>query len=100
MQSEEHIAKSPATDPVKRWMKLMEEWNAMIADLRELRRSIATNASADSATLIQAEAALVAKGQALKEEIDAVLGEAASQRQPVNGPLIVGTLIPTPKREQ
>lgn len=100
MQSEEHIAKAPATDPVKRWMKLMEEWNALIADLRELRHSIATTASADNATLIEAEAALVAKGQALKEEIDAVLGQAASQRQPVNGPLIVGTLISTPKGEQ
>jgi hypothetical protein len=100
MQSEEHIAKAPTTDPVKRWMKLMGEWNALIADLRELRHSIATTASADNATLIQAEAALLAKGQALKEEIDAVLSDAASQRQPVNGPLIVGTLIPTPKGEQ
>ncbi|MCY1244502.1 hypothetical protein D9M72_575780 [compost metagenome] len=65
-----------------------------------MRHSIATTASADNATLIEAEAALVAKGQALKEEIDAVLGQAASQRQPVNGPLIVGTLISTPKGEQ
>ncbi|WDZ80775.1 hypothetical protein PWG15_23735 (plasmid) [Ensifer adhaerens] len=93
MQSEEHIAKAASTDPVKRWMKLMAEWNALTAELKEVRRAIATSTDEDHAALIRAEAALVTRGQSLKEEIDAALGEAASQRQPVNGPLIVGTLI-------
>ena len=97
MQSDEHIAKAPSQDPVKRWMKLMAEWNALTADLKEVRHAIATTPAEENAALIQREAALITKGQSLKQEIDAVLSEAASRRQPVNGPLIVGTLISPPK---
>ncbi len=99
MQSEEHTAKVPKTDPVQRWMKLMTEWNALTAQVKEVRRAIATSVG-EKSELIQTEAALVAKGHALKEEIDAVLAEAASQRQPITGPLIVGTLIPSPKGDR
>lgn len=96
MQPEEQTAKAPSTDPVKHWVKLMAEWDALAADLAEVRRAIESSPDKDNTALIETEAALIAKGHSLKEQIDAVLGEAASQRQPINGPLIVGTLIPPP----
>ncbi|MEI3854590.1 MULTISPECIES: hypothetical protein [unclassified Ensifer] len=97
MQPEEQIAKAPSTDPVKRWMELMAEWEALTAELRDARRAVEQSPAADKSALMEAEAALLAKARGLKEQIDGVLADAASQRQPVNGPLVVGTLI-TPNK--
>ncbi|MEI2298793.1 hypothetical protein [Ensifer sp. MJa1] len=96
MQPEEQIAKAPSTDPVKRWADLMAEWDTLTAELGEARRAIEQSPAPDAA-LVETEAALIARSRLLKDEIDVVLAEAASQRQPVNGPLIVGTLI-TPNK--
>lgn len=97
MQPEEHIAKAPSADPVKRWMELMAEWDAVAAELKEARRAIEASPAQGNTSLVEAEATLAAKAHSLKTQIDMVLGEAASLRQPVNGPLVVGTLI-TPNK--
>ncbi|NRQ16581.1 hypothetical protein BHMPCIPO_03841 [Ensifer sesbaniae] len=97
MQPKEQIAKAPSADPVKRWMELMAEWEVLSAELSDARRAVEQSPAAENAALVEAEAALLAKAAALKEQIDQVLAEAASRRQPINGPLVVGTLI-TPNK--
>lgn len=77
-------------------MELMTEWDVLSAELAEMQ---AANGVGDTlpgskhAGPTNAEIGLLARMQGLKEQINKFLGSAARQRQPVNGPLVMGTLI-------
>jgi hypothetical protein len=95
LQPKEQTAKAPSADPVREWMELMREWDALSAQLAGARAATA----AGEASPDDAEAAVFAKMVALKQRIGAFLGEAARQRPSVSGPLVMGTLIsPTDKQ--
>lgn len=76
-------------------MELMGEWDALSAELVDVRAAKATGGD----LALASEAAVVAKVQALEKRINTFLGKAARQRQPINGPLVMGTLVsPTDKQ--
>ena len=96
MQPKKRTAKTASTDPVGGWMELMSEWDALSAELEEMRAASGvgdTLPHAKNAGPTNAEVELLARMQTLKEQINGFLGKAARQRQPVNGPLVMGTLL-------
>lgn len=77
-------------------MELMNEWDALDAELVRVRAEKASDGALPKGRNAQpsdAEAALLTRMQALKQRIDAFLGKAARERQPVSGPLVMGTLV-------
>ena len=96
LQPEEQIAKTPSVDQVKGWVELMTEWDRLCAELTQAqaaRQGSETLPGASDVALIEAETVALARMQALKDRIDTFLGDAAKQRQPVKGALVMGTLL-------
>ena len=83
LQTKQQTARAHSTDPVAGWMELMDEWDTLCAELEHARAQAAGDR----------EAAILARRQALEKRINTFLGAATRLRQPINGPLVMGTLV-------
>ena len=83
LQPKRHSARNKIVDPVTGWMELMAEWDALAAALDNARARAAG----------EGEAAILEQMHDLEKRISAFLGMAARARQPIDGPLVVGTLV-------
>ena len=90
LQPRHRTAKGPsADDQVKTWMGLMAEWDALSRELETARKM----------KIGPAEADVLARMQAVKERIDTFLGNAARERRPIKGPIVMGTFTPSSGEE-